>query len=56
VLGVSQSLSAGGRVLGPAGGGWVFERLGSAAPYPLAAARAVGADRDDDMPRMRHSG
>ena len=43
VLGVSQSLSAGGRVLGPAGGGFVFDRLGTGAPYLMAAACAAGA-------------
>lgn len=43
MLGVSQSLSAGGRVLGPAGGGFVFDRLGTGAPYLMAAACAAGA-------------
>jgi DHA1 family tetracycline resistance protein-like MFS transporter len=43
VLGVSQSLSAGGRVLGPAGGGFLFDRMGVGAPYLMAAACAVGA-------------
>jgi multidrug resistance protein len=43
VLGVSQSLSAGGRVLGPAGGGFVFGRYGAGAPYLVAAACAAGA-------------
>jgi DHA1 family tetracycline resistance protein-like MFS transporter len=43
VLGVSQSLSAGGRVLGPAGGGLLLDRLGPAAPYLAAAACAAGA-------------
>lgn len=42
-LGVSQSLSAAARVLGPAGGGLVFDQLGAAAPYLVAAACAVGA-------------
>jgi predicted MFS family arabinose efflux permease len=42
-LGVSQSLSAGARVLGPAGGGFVFHRLGADAPFLLAAACAAGA-------------
>jgi multidrug resistance protein len=41
-LGVSQSLSAGARVLGPAGGGFVFHRLGADAPFIVAAACAAG--------------
>jgi MFS family permease len=43
VLGVSQSLSAGARVLGPAGGGFVFHLMGAEAPYLAAAACAFGA-------------
>jgi multidrug resistance protein len=35
-LGISQSVAAGARVLGPAGGGFIFERLG--APVPFVAA------------------
>jgi predicted MFS family arabinose efflux permease len=42
-LGVSQSLSASARVLGPAGGGFVFHRLGVGAPFLVAAACAAGA-------------
>src|SRR5262245_2355534 len=42
-LGVSQALSAGARVLGPAGGGLVFDRLGLAAPYLAAGICALGA-------------
>ena len=42
-LGVSQSLSAGARVLGPAGGGLIFDRLGAGAPYLAAGMCAVGA-------------
>lgn len=41
VLGVSQSLSSGARVLGPAGGGSVYELAGPAAPYLAAAACAA---------------
>src|SRR2546425_1959228 len=41
-LGVSQSLSAGARVLGPAGGGLIFSRLDAAAAYLAAAACAAG--------------
>jgi hypothetical protein len=43
VLGVSQSLSAGARVLGPAGGGFVFHHLNADAVYVAAAACAAGA-------------
>lgn len=43
VLGVSQSLSAGARVLGPAGGGFAFDALGAGAPYTAAAACALAA-------------
>jgi DHA1 family tetracycline resistance protein-like MFS transporter len=43
VLGVSQSLSAAARVLGPAGGGWAFERFGAGNAYVGAALCAVGA-------------
>ncbi len=43
VLGVSQSLSAGARVLAPAGGSYVLQRLGAPAPYVAASMCAVGA-------------
>ena len=42
-LGVSQSLSAGARVLGPAGGGLIFSRFDAAAAYLAAAVCAAGA-------------
>lgn len=42
LLGVSQSLSAMGRVLGPVWGGVAFARLGISAPY-LSGAAVVGA-------------
>ena len=42
-LGVSQSLSAGARVLGPAGGGLIFGRFDAAAAYLAAAVCAAGA-------------
>ena len=42
-LGVSQSLSAGARVLGPAGGGLIFSRMDAAAAYLAAAVCAAGA-------------
>ena len=42
-LGVSQSLSAGARVLGPAGGGLIFDRFEVSATYLAAAACAVAA-------------
>ena len=42
-LGVSQSLSAGARVLGPAGGGLIFSRFDASAAYLAAAACAAGA-------------
>ena len=43
MLGVSQSLSAGARVLGPGGGGFVFHRLGTDAVYFGAATCAAAA-------------
>src|SRR5207245_6545062 len=43
VLGVSQSLSAAARALGPTGGGLIFERLGAPAAYVCAALCALGA-------------
>jgi DHA1 family tetracycline resistance protein-like MFS transporter len=43
VLGVSQSLSAGARVIGPAGGGFVFHRFDLATAYLAAAACAACA-------------
>jgi DHA1 family tetracycline resistance protein-like MFS transporter len=43
VLGVSQSLSSGARVIGPAAGGLIFSRFGAGAPYVTAALCAVGA-------------
>ncbi len=42
-LGVAQSLSAAARVLGPAGGGFLFERLGAESPYIAAALSAAVA-------------
>ena len=42
-LGVSQSLSAGARVLGPAGGGLIFDRFEVSATYLAAAACAAAA-------------
>ena len=42
-LGVSQSLSAGARVLGPAGGGFIFQHFDAATAYVAAAACAAGA-------------
>jgi len=68
VLGVSQSLSAGARTLGPVGGGLVFDRFGAGAPYLAAAACAAGAlalalpgtrgarHPEDEVLRVRHSG
>jgi predicted MFS family arabinose efflux permease len=43
VLGVSQSLSAGARVIGPAGGGFVFHRFDLRTAYLAAAACAACA-------------
>ena len=43
VLGVSQSLSAAARVLGPAGGGLVFHRFDAGAAYLGASLCAAGA-------------
>jgi DHA1 family tetracycline resistance protein-like MFS transporter len=43
VLGVSQSLSSLGRVVGPTWGGWVFDVGGQGAPYVLSAAWMVVA-------------
>jgi predicted MFS family arabinose efflux permease len=42
-LGVSQSLSAGARVLGPAGGGFVFDHFDVRAVFLVAAASAAWA-------------
>ena len=42
-LGVSQSLSAGARVIGPGGGGWVLDRLGVGATFTMAGLCAVSA-------------
>ena len=42
-LGISQSLSAGARVLGPAGGGLVFERCGASVPFAMAGISALAA-------------
>jgi multidrug resistance protein len=68
VLGVSQSLSAGARVLGPAGGGLLLHRLDASSTYAAAAASALAAtallvlgtrtaaDRDADVLRVRRSG
>jgi MFS family permease len=42
-LGVSQSLSAGARVLGPAGGGLIFSRFDVSAAYLAAAVCAAAA-------------
>ena len=43
VLGVSQSVSSGARVIGPAGGGLVFDAFGPRAPYVAVAAGALAA-------------
>jgi multidrug resistance protein len=43
VLGVSQSLSAGARVLGPTGGGFLFNRFDARAGFVAAAACGLGA-------------
>ena len=43
VLGVSQSLASLARVLGPAWGGFTFDRFGIAVPYALAAAAMLVA-------------
>jgi predicted MFS family arabinose efflux permease len=43
ILGVSQSLSSGARVIGPAGGGLVFDALGPRAPYVTVATCALVA-------------
>jgi multidrug resistance protein len=40
-LGVSQSLSAGARAIGPAGGGFVFHRFDASSAYVVAAASAL---------------
>jgi predicted MFS family arabinose efflux permease len=68
VLGVSQSLSAGARVIGPAGGGFVLHRLDASSTYAAAAAAALTAlallvlggrtagERETDVLRVRRSG
>jgi MFS family permease len=43
VMGVNQSASALGRVLGPAVSGMIFDRLGHAAPFAIGAAILGGA-------------
>jgi DHA1 family tetracycline resistance protein-like MFS transporter len=43
VLGVSQSLSAGARVLAPAGGSFILGHIGAPAPYVAASICAMGA-------------
>jgi MFS family permease len=43
LLGVNQSLSALGRVLGPVGGGVALAHVGLAAPFLAAATVAIGA-------------
>jgi multidrug resistance protein len=43
VLGISQSLSAGARVLGPAGGGFIFHHFDVGAVYVVAAVSAAAA-------------
>jgi MFS transporter, DHA1 family, tetracycline resistance protein len=41
VLGLSQSLASLGRIVGPAWGGWLFDRFGPSMPY-LSAATIMG--------------
>jgi DHA1 family tetracycline resistance protein-like MFS transporter len=43
VMGLSQSASALGRVLGPLGAGAIFDQLGSGAPFAVAALLIIGA-------------
>ena len=38
MLGLSQSLASLARVVGPAWGGWVYDRYGTVTPYMSAAA------------------
>src|SRR5262249_61653007 len=40
-LGISQSMPAAARVLGPAGGGLIFERLGASAAFVTAGICAL---------------
>jgi predicted MFS family arabinose efflux permease len=42
-LGVSQSLSAAARVIGPAGGGFVFHRFDATTPFVAAGTSAIAA-------------
>jgi len=42
-LGISQSMSAAARVLGPAGGGFIFEHLGASAAFVVAGTCALVA-------------
>ena len=37
MLGLAQSLAALGRIVGPAWGGWLFDRAGTTVPYMSAA-------------------
>jgi DHA1 family tetracycline resistance protein-like MFS transporter len=67
-LGVSQSLSAGARVIGPAGGGFIFHRFDASSAYVVAAASALTAlalvvlgartarEPETDVVRIQHSG
>jgi predicted MFS family arabinose efflux permease len=38
VMGVGQSMSTLGRILGPIAGGFLFDAMGAASPYMLGAA------------------
>lgn len=40
-MGVSQSVAALARILGPASGGWLYAHMGSAMPFNIAAALAI---------------
>ena len=56
-MGVSQSLSALGRILGPAAGGWAYRSLGMSSPFYIAAtlvglAMIIGLKVSARVPRM----
>jgi len=53
-LGLSQSLSSAARVIGPGGGGFVFDAFGARAPYLAAAVCAAGA-LGIALPRVREA-
>jgi len=53
VLGIGQSISTLGRILGPVAGGFLFDTMGAASPYWLGAAcMAIACALSFKLPRM----